>query len=110
MPHAHRSSFFLRCAPCAARSAPGGFADHRRDLPALFVPCRRGRSRWRTQFKCCPPIRQRENNEALWAALGEGLIEMVVSDHSPCPPEMKMRESGNFLRAWGGISSLQLRL
>ncbi len=63
-----------------------------------------------TQFKCCPPVRERENNEALWAALGEGLIEMVVSDHSPCPPEMKMRESGNFLRAWGGISSLQLRL
>ena len=63
-----------------------------------------------TEFKCCPPIRERENNEALWAALGEGLIEMVVSDHSPCPPEMKLHESGNFLRAWGGISSLQLRL
>ncbi len=63
-----------------------------------------------TEFKCCPPIRERQNNEALWAALGEGLIEMVVSDHSPCPPEMKMRETGDFLRAWGGISSLQLRL
>ncbi len=63
-----------------------------------------------TEFKCCPPIRERENREQLWAALGEGLIEMVVSDHSPCPPEMKLRESGDFLRAWGGISSLQLRL
>ncbi len=63
-----------------------------------------------TEFKCCPPIRERENAEKLWAALGEGLIEMVVSDHSPCPPEMKLRDSGDFLRAWGGISSLQLRL
>ncbi len=63
-----------------------------------------------TQFKCCPPIRERENQEQLWAALGEGLIEMVVSDHSPCPPELKLGDSGDFLRAWGGISSLQLRL
>jgi allantoinase len=63
-----------------------------------------------TEFKCCPPIRERENRERLWAALGENLIEMIVSDHSPCPPEMKRRESGDFLAAWGGISSLQLRL
>jgi allantoinase len=63
-----------------------------------------------TEFKCCPPIRERENRERLWAALGENLIEMIVSDHSPCPPEMKRREEGDFLRAWGGISSLQLRL
>jgi len=63
-----------------------------------------------TEFKCCPPIRERENRELLWAALSEGLIEMVVSDHSPCPPELKLREFGDFMRAWGGISSLQLRL
>ena len=63
-----------------------------------------------TEFKCCPPIRERDNREQLWTALGEGTIDMVVSDHSPCPPEMKRRESGDFLQAWGGISSLQLRL
>ncbi len=63
-----------------------------------------------TQFKCCPPIRERENRELLWQALAEGTIEMVVSDHSPCPPEMKLRERGDFMKAWGGISSLQLRL
>ena len=63
-----------------------------------------------TEFKCCPPIRERENCERLWAALEEGLIGMIVSDHSPCPPELKRRESGDFLQAWGGISSLQLRL
>lgn len=63
-----------------------------------------------TEFKCCPPIRERDNREQLWNALGEGTIDMVVSDHSPCPPAMKLRESGDFLQAWGGISSLQLRL
>jgi allantoinase len=63
-----------------------------------------------TEFKCCPPIRERENRERLWSALGENLIGMIVSDHSPCPPEMKRRAEGDFLAAWGGISSLQLRL
>jgi allantoinase len=63
-----------------------------------------------TQFKCCPPIRERENRERLWQALSDGTIDMVVSDHSPCPPEMKCRETGDFMKAWGGISSLQLRL
>jgi allantoinase len=63
-----------------------------------------------TEFKCCPPIRERDNCESLWAALADGTIGMIVSDHSPCPPEMKRRDEGDFLKAWGGISSLQLRL
>ena len=63
-----------------------------------------------TEFKCCPPIRERENREQLWQALSDGIIDMVVSDHSPCPPDMKLRETGDFLQAWGGISSLQFRL
>jgi allantoinase len=63
-----------------------------------------------TEFKCCPPIRERENREQLWSALGDETIEMIVSDHSPCPPGMKLKETGDFLAAWGGISSLQLRL
>lgn len=63
-----------------------------------------------TEFKCAPPIRERENSDQLWAALKENLIQMVVTDHSPCPPAMKHKESGDFLRAWGGISSLELRL
>lgn len=63
-----------------------------------------------TEFKCCPPIRERENREQLWNALATETIDMIVSDHSPCPPEMKLREQGDFLAAWGGISSLQLRL
>ena len=63
-----------------------------------------------TEFKCCPPIRERENREQLWDALRDGTIDMVVSDHSPCPPEMKLCEQGDFMKAWGGISSMQLRL
>lgn len=63
-----------------------------------------------TQYKCAPPIRERENREALWGALGEGLIKMVVSDHSPCPPSMKRLDDGRFDEAWGGISSLELAL
>lgn len=63
-----------------------------------------------TVLKCCPPIRERRNREQLWAALDEGIIDMIVSDHSPCPPDMKLTDSGDFMQAWGGISSLQLRL
>lgn len=63
-----------------------------------------------TEFKCCPPIRERTNREQLWEALRDGTIDMVVSDHSPCPPEMKLPGQGDFTKAWGGISSLQLRL
>jgi allantoinase len=63
-----------------------------------------------TRFKCAPPIRERENNDKLWKALEEGVIDFVSSDHSPCPPEMKLLESGDFMKAWGGIASLQFGL
>jgi allantoinase len=61
----------------------------------------------RTEFKCAPPIRERENREALWRALGEGVLDMVASDHSPCSPSLK---AGGFDAAWGGISGLQVSL
>jgi allantoinase len=63
-----------------------------------------------TEFKCCPPIRESENREQLWQGLADETIDFVVSDHSPCPASMKLRETGDFLAAWGGIASLQLRL
>jgi allantoinase len=63
-----------------------------------------------TECKCAPPIRERENRERLWAGLGDGTINMIATDHSPCPPAMKQEESGDFLSAWGGIASLQLSL
>ncbi|MDT7578835.1 MAG: allantoinase, partial [Pseudonocardiales bacterium] len=63
-----------------------------------------------TQFKCCPPIREIGNREELWHALARGDIDCVVSDHSPCTPELKRLDVGEFDAAWGGISSLQLGL
>jgi allantoinase len=63
-----------------------------------------------TEFKCCPPIRDAANRDALWTGLADGTIDAVVSDHSPCPPELKRRGRGDFAAAWGGIASLQVGL
>jgi allantoinase len=63
-----------------------------------------------TEFKCCPPIRDAANAERLWAALADGLITCVVSDHSPCTPDLKRQDTGDFSAAWGGIASVQLGL
>ena len=60
-----------------------------------------------TEYKCAPPIRERENRERLWSGLRDGTISLVVSDHSPCTPELKR---GTFDSAWGGIASLQFVL
>jgi allantoinase len=63
-----------------------------------------------TEFKCAPPLRPAATREALWRALGDGVLDLVASDHSPSPPELKRRASGDFLAAWGGITSLQVAL
>ncbi|MGA8554005.1 MAG: allantoinase AllB [Candidatus Acidiferrales bacterium] len=63
-----------------------------------------------TEFKCAPPIREKENRYKLWQGLGSGTIDFIATDHSPCPPAMKLPNEGDFLRAWGGIASLQLSL
>ncbi|GAA0525206.1 allantoinase [Saccharopolyspora subtropica] len=63
-----------------------------------------------TQFKCCPPIREARNRELLWQGLADGIIDCVVSDHSPCTPELKRFDIGDFGVAWGGVASLQLGL
>jgi len=63
-----------------------------------------------TRFKCAPPIREREHREALWTALSSGDLDMIASDHSPCPPALKLPAEGDCLRAWGGIASIQLSL
>jgi allantoinase len=63
-----------------------------------------------TEFKCCPPIRDAANRDLLWQALADGTIDAVVSDHSPCTPELKRLDTGDFGAAWGGIASLQLGL
>ncbi|HEY2879966.1 allantoinase AllB [Nocardioides sp.] len=64
----------------------------------------------RTEFKCCPPIRDAANREALWDALTTGVIDCVVSDHSPSTADLKHLDTGDFGEAWGGVSSLQLGL
>lgn len=63
-----------------------------------------------TLCKCAPPIRSRENREGLWQGLREGTIDLVATDHSPCPPTMKRIDEGNFRTAWGGIASLSVAL
>lgn len=61
-----------------------------------------------TAFKCSPPIREAANRDLLWGGLRDGVLDLVASDHSPCMPEMKNLDSGDFGTAWGGVSSLQL--
>jgi allantoinase len=63
-----------------------------------------------TAFKCCPPIREAGNRDALWKGLEAGVIDFVVSDHSPAPAALKLAGGGDFAEAWGGIASLQLGL
>lgn len=63
-----------------------------------------------TTHKCCPPIREESNREALWQGLVDGTIDCIVSDHSPSTAELKLLDTGDFGAAWGGISSLQLGL
>ncbi|WP_211261549.1 allantoinase AllB [Pseudonocardia acaciae] len=63
-----------------------------------------------TQYKCCPPIREAANRQRLWDGLRDGDIDAIVSDHSPCTPDLKHLDAGDFGTAWGGIASLQLGL
>ncbi len=63
-----------------------------------------------TAYKCCPPIRESAHREALWSALAAGDVDLVVSDHSPCTPELKRLDVGDFGLAWGGIAGLQVAL
>ena len=63
-----------------------------------------------TAWKCAPPIRERSNREQLWDGLAQGTLDLVASDHSPAPPALKCLETGDFVRAWGGIASLELGL
>lgn len=62
------------------------------------------------RYKCCPPIRNSDNQDKLWKGLESGVIDFIVSDHSPCTPALKRLEQENLWEAWGGISSLQFGL
>jgi allantoinase len=78
--------------------------------PHYLHLCSEELSNGATLNKCAPPIRNRENREALWQGLREGVIDLVATDHSPCPPIMKQPERGDFRSAWGGIASVSLAL
>jgi allantoinase len=66
--------------------------------------------RGKTIYKCVPPIREKENNEQLKAALKSGVLDFITTDHSPAPPSIKEIESGNLQKAWGGIAGIQFLL
>jgi len=63
-----------------------------------------------TAWKCAPPIREGSNRERLWEGLADGTLDLVASDHSPAPPELKCLDTGDFVRAWGGVASLEVGL
>jgi allantoinase len=101
----------------AAEALPALSAARARGLPLTVESCphyldfaHEEIARGATAFKCAPPIRPLANRERLWEALADGAIDLIASDHSPCPPALKHLERGDFLAAWGGIASLELGL
>jgi allantoinase len=91
----------LRAARAAGVRITAETCPHYLTLTAEEVP------EGATQFKCCPPIRSAANRDLLWRGLAEGVLDCVVSDHSPSPADLKVPD---FAAAWGGVSSLQLTL
>jgi allantoinase len=98
------------CAALIASARAAGIALSAETCPHYLFFAAEEVQPGHTEFKCCPPIRYAVNREALWRALGDGAIDGVVSDHSPCTPSLKGLPDGDFRTAWGGISSLQLGL
>jgi allantoinase len=101
----------------ASRALPALRAARLEGLPVSVETCphylhfqAEAIARGATQFKCAPPIRGAENREQLWSALKDGTIDLVATDHSPCPPAMKRFAEGNFQTAWGGIIGLSVAL
>ena len=94
----------LRAARAAGLPVTAETCPHYLVLTAEDVPD------GRTEFKCCPPIRDAAHQDALWQGLLDGTVDCIVSDHSPCLPAAKQPGSGDFGSAWGGIASLQLGL
>ena len=94
----------------ASRARDEGLPFSLETCPHYLTLCAEEIADGHTEYKCAPPIRERANQARLWSALRDGLIELVVSDHSPCTPALKKPETGDFLGAWGGIASLQLGL
>jgi allantoinase len=104
----HTSS--AEVVPLLAAAQAEGVPVSAETCPHYLTLAAEGIADGQTQFKCCPPIRDESNRERLWEALAAGIISCVVSDHSPCPADLKQLATGDFGTAWGGISSVQLGL
>jgi allantoinase len=96
--------------PMIRSAQADGLAVTGETCPHYLALCAEDVADGRTSVKCSPPVRERANRELLWAALRDGVLEAVVSDHSPCAADMKRTEGGDFATAWGGITSLQVSL
>ncbi len=96
--------------PLIAQARAGGVRVTAETCPHYLTLDADGIPDGATEFKCCPPIRDTANADRLWEALADGLITCVVSDHSPCTPDLKRQDTGDFAAAWGGIASVQLGL
>jgi allantoinase len=96
--------------PLLARARTEGLAVTAETCPHYLIFSAEEIPDGATEYKCAPPIREPAHREALWAALADGTLPLIASDHSPSPPAMKLRERGDFREAWGGIASLQVSL
>ena len=96
--------------PMIASARREGVAVTAETCPHYLALCAEEIADGATVCKCSPPVREAANRELLWGGLKEMVLDLVVSDHSPCTTAMKELDSGDFGAAWGGISSLQLGL
>jgi len=103
----HLSASHALAELCAARAE--GLPVSVETCPHYLYLCAEEIPDGATLCKCAPPIRTRDNREKLWQGLKDGIIDLVATDHSPCPPAMKRLEERNFRTAWGGIASLRWR-
>jgi allantoinase len=94
--------------PVLARARAEGLPVTAETCPHYLTFCAGEIADGSTVHKCAPPIRDARVRDALWKALEAGVLDLIASDHSPCPPSSK--PPGDFLRAWGGIASLELSL
>lgn len=115
---AEESGVRVHIVHVATGSAIGAIADARargvrvsaETCPHYLSFCAEEIADGAVEFKCAPPIRERTHREQLWSAVASGALQVVASDHSPAPPEVKQVERGDFARAWGGIAGLQFGL
>ncbi|WP_299273735.1 allantoinase AllB [uncultured Georgenia sp.] len=98
------------CLPLVAAARADGVRVTVETCPHYLTLCAEDVPDGATSYKCCPPIRGTDNRDRLWQGLLDGVIDVVVTDHSPSTPDLKALDTGDFGTAWGGVASLQLGL